>query len=78
VAYAIDPASGRLSLVGHTPVGGSTPRNFIIDASGKYLLVANQDSDNVRVFKRDKKTGTLTDTGHQATVSMPVCLKMRG
>ena len=54
---------------------GKAPRNFSIDPSGNYLLVANQDSDNVIVFKRNKTTGLLTDTGNKIEVGNPVCLK---
>jgi 6-phosphogluconolactonase len=55
---------------------GKTPRNFIIDPTGNYLLVANQATDNIVIFKRDKQTGLLTNTGEQVKVSMPVCIQM--
>ncbi|HEX8358199.1 MAG TPA: beta-propeller fold lactonase family protein [Segetibacter sp.] len=48
----------------------------MIDPTGNYLLVANQDSNNIVIFKRNKATGLLTETGKQIEVSMPVCLKM--
>jgi 6-phosphogluconolactonase len=50
------------------------PRNFTISEDGNWVLVANQDSDNIVVFKRDKITGELTNTGNSIKVSMPVCL----
>jgi sugar lactone lactonase YvrE len=53
---------------------GSKPRNFTISNDGKWLLVANQDTDNIVVFKIDPATGDLKDTGNQIKVSMPVCL----
>ena len=52
-----------------------TPRNFAIDPTGAFLLVANQKSDNIVVFRRDMKTGRLSDTGKGAEVPSPVCLK---
>jgi 6-phosphogluconolactonase len=76
VYYAIDQRSGRLQRKGQQQSGGKTPRNFMIDPSGNFLLVANQDSDNVVVFKRNISTGAIKPTGEEITVSMPVCLKM--
>jgi 6-phosphogluconolactonase len=52
-----------------------TPRNFAIDPTGAFLLVANQKSDNIVVFRRDQKTGRLSSTGQVAQVPSPVCLK---
>ena len=54
--------------------GGSKPRNFTISEDGNWLLVANQDSDNIVIFKRNKITGVLINTGNSIKVSMPVCL----
>ena len=53
-----------------------TPRNFGIDPSGAYLLVANQDSDSIVVFRIDAATGELHPTGIVVDVPMPVCVKM--
>jgi 6-phosphogluconolactonase len=41
---------GGMNLLGHTPTDGKTPRNFAITKDGKYLIAANQDSDNLVVF----------------------------
>ncbi len=73
--FAIQPRSGRLKLAGHQSVLGKTPRNFMIDPTGNYVLVANQDTDNVVIFKRDTQTGLLT-AGQQLDIPNPVCLKM--
>ena len=53
--FAIDQKTGNLDFVDHRSVNGETPRNFIIDPTGKFLLVANQDSNNIVVFKIDKE-----------------------
>ncbi|MFT3936649.1 MAG: lactonase family protein [Chitinophagaceae bacterium] len=70
-------ASGQLKLLGHQSTLGEVPRNFTIDPSGSFLLVANQSSNNIVVFKRDIKTGLLKATGMQVTVPAPSCLQMR-
>lgn len=74
--YAIDSASGKLSIKGFQSTGGKGPRNFMIDPSGKYLLVGNQRSNNIIIFRIDAKTGLLTDTGKKLEIPAPVCLKM--
>jgi 6-phosphogluconolactonase len=75
VIFSINQKTGELTYVGHQNVLGKTPRNFMIDPTGKWVLVANQDSDNIVIFSRDTKTGKLTATGKEIKVSMPVCLK---
>ena len=67
--------TGRLTLLGHTPTGGSWPRNFVVDPTGAYLLVANQKSDTIHTFRIDPASGRLAPTGHVAEVPAPVCLQ---
>ena len=73
--FSINQKTGWLDLIDHQPTMGKTPRNFNLDPSGNFLLVANQNSDQIVIFKRDKKTGLLTDTGKRINVGNPVCLK---
>lgn len=73
--FSVDEKSGKLKAIGHQPVKGKTPRSFAIDPSGKFLLVANQDSDNMVVFEINASDGKLTDTGIEARVPTPVCVK---
>jgi 6-phosphogluconolactonase len=40
-AYAIDPASGKLSRLNQLSAGGPGPCHLVVDASGRALLVAN-------------------------------------
>lgn len=53
---------------------GKGPRNFAIDPTGKFLLVAHQYSNDVVVFKRDAVSGAITDTGKRLELCSPVCL----
>lgn len=73
--YSVGEQSGLLTKVGVQPVLGKLPRNFTIDASGNYLLVANMGTNNIVVFRRDLNTGLLTPTGTQLSLPTPVCLK---
>ncbi len=73
--FAIDPGKGTLTPVETDSTAGKTPRNFVIDPTGSWLLAANQDSDSIVVFRRDTKTSHLTATGESVQISSPVCLR---
>jgi len=65
---------GRLENYFRISTHGDGPRNFALTPDGKFLLVAHQFSNNIVIFKRDTKTGILTDTGERIDVGAPVCL----
>ena len=65
---------GKLEFVQRTSTLGKGPRNFAIDPTGNFLLVGHHYSNNIVVFKRDKITGALTDTGKKLELCSPVCL----
>lgn len=73
--FSIDQKTGMITLVDHQSVLGEKPRNFNFDPTGKFLLVGNQASDEIVIFKRDIKTGLLTDTGNRISLGKPVCIK---
>lgn len=75
--FSIDQKTGKLTLAGHQSTYGDHPRNFTIDPSGNFLLVANMLTNNIVVFKRDAKTGLLKKTGTEIKVFKPSCLQMR-
>jgi 6-phosphogluconolactonase len=72
--WAVDREDGALNSLGHVSSGGETPRNFTLDPSGAWLLVANQDSDNVVVMGRDPQTGLLADPTSIVDVPTACCL----
>jgi 6-phosphogluconolactonase len=76
VTYRINPASGLLQLMDYTDTQGNYPRDFAIDANGRWLLVANQNSDNLVLFQVDNQTGHLASHGVVAQVPRPVCVKI--
>lgn len=75
--FAIDPKNekGELRAVGHESRGVKTPRNFAIEPTGQYMLVANQSGSSVISFRIDGKTGELTPTGSSVEVASPVCVR---
>ncbi|WP_189627338.1 lactonase family protein [Sphingobacterium griseoflavum] len=66
--------SGELLKKEVYAVEGKEPRNFNISPDGKFLLVANQGTDDIVVFRRDLNSGELEDTGKKIEVSTPVCI----
>jgi 6-phosphogluconolactonase len=65
---------GKLQLKGQTATLGKGPRSFVIDPTGKFLLVGHQYTNNIVIFKINKSKGTLTDSGKSFDLCSPVCL----
>jgi 6-phosphogluconolactonase len=72
--FSIDEQSGRLTAQGHVPVGGSWPRHFKIEASGRVLIAAHQRGGTVGFFRLDPKTGQPSPLGATAAVDRPACV----
>jgi 6-phosphogluconolactonase (cycloisomerase 2 family) len=75
VAFAVAASSGELSLVDRRATEGLEPREFAIDPSGRYVLIANQRSDKVVVMKRDPVSGRVGETVQVLPVATPSDLK---
>ncbi|MDB5130949.1 MAG: pgl 1 [Mucilaginibacter sp.] len=73
--YAIDPETGTLTFVQRVSTFGKNPRDFAIDPTGHFLVVANQDSDTIYIYRRDENTGTITRISQAIEIGSPVCLK---
>lgn len=67
-------ANGTLEMIQQISAQGSAPRNFTLSPNDAYVLVANQNTNNVVIYSRDAVNGTLTDTGKRIEVCQPVCL----
>ena len=72
--FAFDPITESLSFIASYPTEGSTPRDFTLDASGKWLLVAHQDSDTISIFNVNSYNGTLSFHKTVNNIESPVCL----
>ena len=75
--FSIDQNTGYLTLVGHEDTQGEHPRNFAIDPTGNFLLVANQFSNNIVIFRRNKETGLLSKKSEILQVSSPSSLQLQ-
>ena len=72
--FAFDPIAEILNYIASYPTGGRTPRDFTIDPTGKWLLVAHQDSDTIAIFNVNSYNGTLSLFNTVENIKSPVCL----
>jgi 6-phosphogluconolactonase len=75
--FSIAPGTGMLKPQQSMSTGGDWPRNFTIDPTGRWLLVANQRSGSVVVLRRDLESGRLTSTSQRIALPSPVCLRFQ-
>ena len=73
--FKVDAETGKLTHIENQGKDIKTPRNFAVDSSGAYCLVANQDSHDVIVFKVNQESGKLEPTDVKAHIERPVCLR---
>lgn len=81
--FAINQATGALTLKGTEPVHGTMPRHFVyIDevddrAAKRLLLVANQTSDNITMFSANAADGLLSFIS-SINIESPACILVAG
>ena len=66
--------NGTLKQVQVSSVFGKGPRNFNFSPDERFVLVANQLTDEIVLFNRDKKSGLLSDSGKRIKAFTPVCI----
>ncbi|WP_066221370.1 lactonase family protein [Formosa haliotis] len=71
--FKIDSTKGSLNPIGHESTKGLDPRNFSLTPNNNYIVVANQNSNNLVAFKRNKNEGTLMFTD-EINAPTPVCV----
>ena len=72
--FAFDSVNESLKYIACFTSGGLTPRDFCIDATGNWLLVAHQDSDTITIYNVNSSNGTLTLNNILENIKSPVCL----
>ncbi|PJJ80525.1 lactonase family protein [Mucilaginibacter auburnensis] len=75
LVYATDKVTGKLRFLTryHT---GQGPRNFTVEPGGNFLILAAQKSNEVSIYKFDKKTGVLIPLNNTISVSSPSVVKL--
>lgn len=75
--FEIDQENGELLIKGHQSTLGKIPRSFVIDPTGNFLIVANKESNNLIVFRRNNINGQLLKVSEVKGLNSPSSLKMR-
>ncbi|WP_259674182.1 lactonase family protein [Pseudomonas sp. USTB-Z] len=75
VAFSVGKQDGQLTFLQRRPVEGDHPREFALDPSDNFLLVANQKSNQIVVIRRDPRSGKLLETMQTLKQDAPSDLK---
>ncbi|HUB29770.1 MAG TPA: lactonase family protein [Terracidiphilus sp.] len=71
-AFKADAKTGALTPMKRSNCGGKTPRNFVLDPTESWMLVANQNSNWISVFARNPQTGELANDGKNFNAATPM------
>jgi 6-phosphogluconolactonase len=69
--FDVDPTTFQLTRTARVLTGGTTPRHFDIDETGRFLFAANQGSGTVVVMKIDATSGIPSPVGTPLAVPSP-------
>lgn len=68
-------SDGTLQAIDHISSGGEWPRSFAIAPDEKFLLVANERTNQINIMTIHED-GRVSDTGKSYPVDRPVCVKI--
>jgi 6-phosphogluconolactonase len=71
-SFKADVKTGALTPMKRSNCGGEIPRNFVLDPTERWMLVANQDSNCISIFAREPETGLLSEAGKSVTAPTPM------
>lgn len=74
--FAIDEATGKLQEIQRVSIRGSWPRNFDLDAAGKWLIAAGSYSNTLALFEIERD-GTLQFTRNIENLPGPICVSIQ-
>ncbi|MFC6324236.1 lactonase family protein [Companilactobacillus baiquanensis] len=72
--FSVDPDGSRLKKIDTIKTKGKGPRDFDLDPSQNFVLAANQDSDNLTLYKRNTRKGILTIIADDIAIPECVCV----
>ncbi len=75
VVFGVGKDNGQLTFLQRRSVEGDHPREFALDPSDNFLLVANQKSNQIVVIRRDPRSGKLLETVQTLKQDAPSDLK---
>lgn len=72
--FEVTTDGASLTKVQEIDTQGEIPRDFNLDETESYVLVAHQDTDHLSVFKRSAETGKLTFENNSTLAAECVCI----
>jgi 6-phosphogluconolactonase len=69
--FAVNSKDGTMRLVQRISSGGKIPWDFSLDPSGRWMLVANTNSNAIAVFAVNPESGELMPTQETMNVTLP-------
>ena len=72
-SFNADPKTGALTPMERANCGGKTPRNFTLDPTERWMLVANQDSNLSASSRAIRRPGELASEGKNCRVQRRRC-----
>ncbi|MGB0064366.1 MAG: lactonase family protein [Terracidiphilus sp.] len=70
--FRADFKTGKLTPIKRSNCGGKEPRNFVLDPTERWMLVANQTSNVISIFARDRETGELAEECKNVEAETPM------
>lgn len=67
--------NGKLKSVGEVNQELATPRDFNFDPSGKFMVVGNQKTNDLTVYRVDPKSGQMTFVSKSISLKDPICVQ---
>ena len=60
--FTVNPSTGAITEVAGSPFNaGLTPNQLVVDPTGRFLYVTNQQSEDITAFSVDSSSGVLTE-----------------
>ena len=69
--YRLDPAAGRLARQGSAVTTGVAPQAIAVHPDGNLAYVANQNSNDIWIYRIDAASGALTSSGAPVSAGNP-------
>lgn len=74
VRYTRERETGLLGEAQHFLCDGRLPRHFTVDETGRWMAIANTDTNAVVLCSIDPQTGRILSKVHHAAVEKPMCV----
>lgn len=74
VVFQVTDEGAQIAAVQFISTEGDHPRDFNLDPSDEYLVAANQNTDNLTLYRRDAENGQLTMIQKDIAAPEAVCV----